>query len=359
MVENREPTQAGDRAQPSDGAPATERSAAERSPHQVLVRNPVIDGADEVDAQEVPRLLAVDDSVLIHRLLKARLRHERLEIHSASCGKAGLAMAHELHPDVILLDVAMPDIDGFEVLMELKSDPDLHDIPVIFLSGSSDTTDRVRALEMGATDFITKPFEIIELRARVRSALRISALIKLLAKRAQVDSLTGLANRSYFDSRLAQETAEADRHGRDLALVMIDIDHFKPINDTHGHPFGDVVLEQFGRLLEQGRGGDIACRYGGEEFAIIMPDTDVEGAQAVSERLRQTLRDERWPEHRDMQITASFGVADLSQCASTSPAAMVELADRALYEAKRQGRDRVVIAVPASCPPQGKMRLIG
>ncbi len=299
----------------------------------------------------VPRLLAIDDSVLIHRLLKARLHHERIEIHNASSGEDGLAMARQLDPDVILLDVAMPGMDGFDVLSRLKSDPGLHDIPVIFLSGSADTADKVRALEMGAIDFITKPFEIIELKARVRSALRVSSLIKLLARRAQVDGLTGLWNRAYFDNRLSQEVAEAERHNRPLALFMLDIDHFKELNDTQGHPFGDFVLEQISLMLESNRENDIACRYGGEEFAVIMPTTTADEARTVAERLRRAIREKSWRDHPDLRLTVSIGIADLSMCATPSGDELLPLADRALYTAKKSGRDCVVLADPDQHDP--------
>lgn len=297
----------------------------------------------QVDDQ-IPRLLAIDDSVLIHRLLKARLHHERLEIHNASSGSAGLSMARQLKPDVILLDVAMPGIDGFEVLEALKGEPELHDIPVIFLSGSADTEDKVRALEMGAIDFVSKPFEIIELKARVRAALRVSSLIKLLARRAQVDGLTGLWNRAYFDTRLSQEVAEARRYDRPIALMMLDIDHFKPLNDTYGHPFGDFVLEQLGRMLEQGREGDIACRYGGEEFAIVMPTTTGEAGQTAAERVRRMIREKKWHDQPDLMVTASIGVADLSMCAEPTAERLLGLTDQALYAAKERGRDCAVLA---------------
>lgn len=291
----------------------------------------------------IPRLLAIDDSSLIHRLLKTRLKHERLEIHHAECGKDGLAMAKALLPDVILLDVDMPDMDGFELLRELKADNITHDIPVIFVSGTVDTTSKVRGLETGAIDFIAKPFDIAELKARVRSAVRIRSLIKMLAQRAQLDGLTGLWNRAYFDSRLTQELSEAQRHGSPLSLVMCDLDHFKELNDTYGHPFGDHVLEEFADLLNHGREGDIACRYGGEEFVVIMPHTAAPEAARVAERLRSELERRLWLNHNKLIVTASFGVSDLSLVGEQSVEALIASADRALYKAKEK-RNTVAIA---------------
>jgi diguanylate cyclase (GGDEF)-like protein len=291
-----------------------------------------------------PRLLAIDDSVLIHRLLKARLMHERIEIHSASSGQEGLAMARSLLPDVILLDLDMPDMDGFEVLAQLKADPPTRELPVIFLSSSAETTDKVKGLDMGAIDFIAKPFELAELKARVRAAIRLRLLIKMLAQRAQVDGLTGLWNRAYFDQRLAQEIASSLRHRQPLALILCDIDRFKTINDTFGHPFGDGVLEELARFMSDGRAGDVPCRYGGEEFGIIMPGTNADDAFVLADRLRRKIEEARWAGQPDLTVTASFGAADLARTPEATPVAMVHLADQALYAAKSAGRNRVEVA---------------
>jgi len=291
-----------------------------------------------------PRLLAIDDSTMIHRLLKARLKGERLEIHCATGGRQGLEAARTLLPEVILLDILMDDLDGFQVLSALKNDVLTHDIPVIIISGQTETEVKIRGLEMGAIDFVTKPFDVGELLARVRSALRIRLLIQLLAQRAQIDGLTGLWNRAYFDQRLLDEISLAQRHGTPLSLIMCDLDRFKLLNDTYGHPFGDQVLEQFAHMLAESRTGDIACRYGGEEFALILPQTTAEDALIVAQRIRDRIRVHRFSEVRELSVTASFGVTDLRRCLEISPKAMVTLADDALYAAKQRGRDRVEVA---------------
>lgn len=303
--------------------------------------------------QRRPRLLAIDDSEMIHRLLKARLKSERLEIHSATSGDQGVALAKSLQPDVVLLDIDMPGVDGFAVLRELKSDPLTHEIPVIFLSGEATTEAKIRGLEMGAHDYVLKPFDIGELRARVRSAVRIRLLIKMLAQMAQIDGLTGLWNRTYFDQRLAEETATALRHGTPLSLVLCDLDHFKEVNDTCGHPFGDQVLEEFSRILNRGRSSDISCRYGGEEFAIILPHTAAADAAHVAERYRLALHERTWPQLSGEPVTASFGVTELCLADDKTPKGILALADAALYEAKQSGRDRVVMAKPQD----GSMRM--
>jgi two-component system, cell cycle response regulator len=297
------------------------------------------------EATPVPRLLAIDDSELIHRLLQVRLQGERLELHSALSANDGIRLAQELLPEVILLDIELDEIDGFEVLSRLKQDPRTHDIAVIFISAASDTMDRVRGLDLGAVDFIAKPFEVVELKARVRLALRMRHLVKMLEHRAQIDGLSGLWNRRYFDQRLSQEFSEARRHGRPLSLIMCDVDRFKRLNDQFGHPFGDHVIERVAQVLSGGRGSDIACRYGGEEFSMILPSTAATHAQEVAERKRVMIESQPWTGHPDLVVTASFGIADLQRMpANATMEQLIQAADAALYRAKQQGRNRIEIA---------------
>lgn len=297
------------------------------------------------DENPSPRLLAIDDSELIHRLLQVRLQGERLELHSALSAAEGLQKARELMPEVILLDIELDAMDGFEVLAHLKGDPKTQDIAVIFISAVSDTMDRVRGLDLGAVDFIAKPFEVAELKARVRSALRMQHLVKMLEHRAQIDSLSGLWNRRYFDQRLLQEWSEARRHGRSLSLIMCDVDRFKRLNDQFGHPFGDQVIERVAQILSGGRGSDIACRYGGEEFGMILPSTAADRALEVAERHRVAIESHTWSGHDDVIVTSSFGVADLKSLPTdASMEQLVQAADMALYRAKQSGRNRVELA---------------
>ncbi len=302
-----------------------------------------------------PKVLAIDDSVLIHRLLQVRLQHEEIQLFGATSADMGIKMARELRPDVVLLDIELDlknqGMDGFGVLQVFKDDLDLQDVSVIFISGTSTMEERVRALDMGASDFVAKPFEIVELQARVRSALRVQKLVRMLAQKAQVDGLTGLWNRTYFDRRLAQEVGEAVRHGRSLSLVMCDVDRFKKLNDERGHPFGDKVLERLARIFQSGRGSDIACRWGGEEFGIILPNTVGSEAIEVADRYRRAIEQEVWPSVPGMVITASFGVADVLVLPSTPTTEdLVLAADAALYQAKMNGRNRVEAAVAMHLP---------
>jgi len=295
-----------------------------------------------------PQLLAIDDSDLVHRLLRARLKHERIELHACNSGEEGITLARSLKPELILLDIELADLDGFDVLARLKADPETHDIAVIFVSASNETMDRVRGLDLGAVDFIGKPFDVGELKARVRSALRMQKLVRMLAQRAQVDGLTGLWNRAYFDQRLRDEVSEASRYGHQLSLVLCDLDHFKSLNDRFGHPFGDEVLERAASILNMGRGSDVACRYGGEEFGLILPGTSAEDALETVERHRERIAQLVWPDRVGLGITASFGIADLSSVpVPPSSESLVSVADEALYRAKSEGRNKVVVSPAA------------
>jgi diguanylate cyclase (GGDEF)-like protein len=297
---------------------------------------------------DLPKLLAIDDSELIHRLLRSRLASERLELHCAMSGRDGLRVARTLKPDVVLLDVDLGDMDGFDVLVSLKDNPDTQDIAVIFVSAGTDTASKVRGLDLGAVDFITKPFDIVELKARLRSALRVQHLIQMLAQRAQIDGLTGLWNRTYFDRRLNDEFSEAVRHGRPLSLVIVDIDNFKQTNDQYGHMFGDTVIERFAQILSSGRASDVASRYGGEEFGIILPNISAAEAAEVAERYRAQLEALTWSDHPGLVVTGSFGVSDLERIGSPQTVErLFATADAALYRAKDDGRNRVVVAEPA------------
>jgi diguanylate cyclase (GGDEF)-like protein len=272
---------------------------------------------------------------------KTRLVHEGHEILCAGGGKEGLEASGHDNPDLILLDVDMPDIGGFEVCRRLKEDAATCSIPVIFLSGSGGIDDRVKGLDLGAVDFVTKPFDAFELRARVRAALRTKHLQDLLRKYALIDPLTELPNRRALDERLQQEWARLLRYGGHLSVVMADIDTFKRVNDQFGHPAGDEVLRQVARLLAEGcRESDTPARYGGEEFAVIAPGTTAQAAASFAERLRKTICSRPLEVHgRALEVTASFGVADNQ--GPRSPEELVRAADEALYRAKSAGRNCV------------------
>ncbi|MEO1128797.1 MAG: diguanylate cyclase [Planctomycetota bacterium] len=294
---------------------------------------------------EQPVLLLIDDAPEIHRLLAVKLKDEGLEFLAAFSGTEGIELAESQLPSLILLDINIPDFDGFELLHRLKADPKTKEIPVIVVSGSSDSEAKVRAFGIGAMDYVTKPFDVPELRARIQSAIRITRLLGLLEERAQIDGLTGLWNRHYFNKRLESEISETSRKGTPLSLVMCDLDHFKKLNDTFGHPAGDAVLQAFASTLqEELRAYDIPCRYGGEEFSIIFPGTSVEEAAAVCERIRKALEARIWRKYPEMRATGSFGVTDHPSESGQDAHAWIEAADQALYAAKTSGRNRIHIA---------------
>ncbi len=287
------------------------------------------------------KLLIIDDNVDALEVAKARLAKENLDILCAEGGVAGLEMARQERPDLILLDLEMPDMSGFEVCRALKADLDLCMTPVLFLSGSTTPEDKVRGLDLGAVDYVAKPFDTFELRARVRAALRTKHLQDLLIEHAHIDPLTGLPNRRALMERLRSEWSRIERHGGRLSFIMADIDHFKEINDTYGHHIGDQLLQEVaGAISRQCRDLDLPTRYGGEEFGIVVPNETTDGAECLAERCRQeiekafiTVKGER------IGATASFGVADATDLPSTET--LMKRADEALYAAKKSGRNQV------------------
>jgi two-component system, cell cycle response regulator len=280
----------------------------------------------------------------MHDLVRARLEDEPVEVITASDGASGLRAALELNPDLILLDVEIPAPEGFEVCRRLKEDPRTMQIPIIFLTGAASTESKIRGLDLGAVDYVTKPFEPAELQARVRASLRTKYLLDLLSRKAMIDGLTGLFNRAYFDVRLTAEGALARRTNAPLSCMLMDIDHFKKVNDRHGHLLGDEVLRGIGQvMIDSCRTEDTVCRFGGEEFVILCPNTSPEATSLLAERLRQKIQGNVFIRHGQMaRATCSIGVAGFHGDAIK----MLEMADKALYAAKQQGRNRVVLADP-------------
>ena len=290
------------------------------------------------------KVLVVDDSPDALAVAKARLAKEGLEVICADCGNVGMQAARDHIPDLILLDVDMPDISGFELCQQLKADQELCMIPVIFLTGSDAVEDRVTGLDIGAVDYVTKPFDAFELRARVRAALRTKHLQDLLIEHASIDPLTELPNRRAMDERLQQEWARIQRHGGKLSFIMADVDRFKRVNDTYGHHIGDKLLCEVARTIaEQCRQVDLPARYGGEEFAVIVPGEDSSNTGSLAERCRQAVEGIRIDfVQGTLEATASFGVADAVGCSSYQE--LVSRADQALYAAKEKGRNCVEIS---------------
>jgi diguanylate cyclase (GGDEF)-like protein len=290
-------------------------------------------------------ILAIDDTPANLLTLGKALGGE-FDLQFATSGAAGVALAIESLPDLILLDVMMPDMDGYETCHRLLADPATRDIPIIFITAQNSPDDETRGLEAGALDFISKPVNPAVLRARVRTHLTMKRMADQLRSMALVDDLTGIANRRCLFETLENEWRVCQRINTPLALAMIDIDHFKRVNDSYGHQSGDVCLIAVASALKAclGRPHDLIARYGGEEFICLLPGTDLAGAQSKAEELRQSVQVLGIPnagESTAPVVTVSIGVAVAIPTTEMTPDQLVESADKQLYEAKRAGRNRI------------------
>jgi len=288
--------------------------------------------------------------------VKARLAKDGLDVISADCGIAGLeAVKHEL-PDLILLDVSMPDISGFDVCRMLKADPELCMIPVVFLSASGTAEDKVRGLNIGAVDYVTKPFDAFELQARVNAGLRTKYMQDLLTEHANIDPLTGLPSRRAMITRLTEEWARVERHGRSLAFIMTEVDRFDRINDTHGRNTGDRTLQVTSETIAlQCRQVDLLARCGDAQFAIILPDEIAEHAAMLAERCHRCISKMHLKVNgEEIWVTASFGVAGAD--GKTGVKDLTKAACEALHQAKEAGGNCVVTELPADVVPDGASR---
>lgn len=293
------------------------------------------------------KILVVDD-VPVKRQLLARLLQKDYSVLEAENGATALHMAFEHRPDLILLDVMMPDMNGYEVIRHLKNDARTAQIEVIFITGLDSPEDEARGLKVGASDYISTPFDAEVVRARVALQLRTLQQRRILEALAHVDELTAIPNRRCLDRTLRAELSRAGRSGQPISLAMLDVDHFKQYNDHYGHGMGDRVLQAIATVLHDGlqRPGDLAARYGGEEFVLVLPDTPLSGACAVARRLLQAIealqiRHECSPV--SPHVTVSIGVVSTAGLYPLiTPEALMSRADACLYLAKAEGRNRVV-----------------
>lgn len=291
------------------------------------------------------RLLIIDDDDVLRSFLVRRLELEGYQVDNACDVKSAKLLLRENSYQLILLDLMMYPDTGYQLFDFLKEDPTLKWIPLIVLSGREDSKDKIRCFHLGADDYVTKPFNYIELEARIYSLLTRHKQFEEMAFR---DALTGVYNRRYFDHELNMECKRAERSQSTLSLAFIDIDRFKSVNDTYGHHIGDLALQGLGYALSQRiRSTDLLARYGGEEFVIVFPDTSGEQAIQVIDSILQEIRLTPIVQHDGLElfITFSAGVAEWNQ--EMSIEAMVRLADEAMYQAKRQGRNRVMISQPS------------
>ncbi len=321
--------------------------------------NPLLDDAREQS------IVIVDDMPDNLRLLTGILKDRGYKVRPAPNGVRALATIRKEHPELILLDIMMPGLDGYEVCRQLKADEQTKDIPIIFLSALNEVFDKVKAFRAGGVDFITKPFQLEEVLARVKTHLTIRAQQKtlklqneeLLRKNARIteqtkklellatrDFLTGLSNRRDFLKRTEQEKNRFNRTKRPFALIMLDIDHFKSINDTYGHTCGDKVLVNVSRTLEKAlRAQDILARWGGEEFICLLPETGLDGAKSAAEKIRLDVQRLA----HDCIDAPALVTATLGACiydGSLTIEECIRRADEALYSGKNRGRNQVVLA---------------
>ena len=291
-------------------------------------------------------VLVVDDDPDKLTLLQFALTRAGYDVRTASDGEEGLAAVASFQPDLVVSDIMMPSMNGYELARRIRQNPQTRFIPIILQTAAgSRAEDQRLGSEVGALGFITDPTDLELLLARARTLLEFKAYLDSWEEQASTDHLTGLANRRRFERQLEREVARTERHGRPFSLVLLDLDEFKRVNDTHGHEAGDEAIRTLARVLQQGtRGVDLAARIGGEEFAVILTETNLAGATEVAERLRLALRTTEIPPIG--QIAASFGVAECPSQGTTARELLAS-ADAALYQAKREGRDRVVPASEA------------
>lgn len=304
-------------------------------------------------------VLIIDDSEAVREKIIKTLEARDLfsRFYQAEDGLDGFKKLLASPVDIVLCDLEMPRMDGFKFLGMMKGRPEVSDTPVIILTGNDDRELKIKGLEQGACDFITKPFDPEELVARMRVHLKIKHLQddlkrsnELLLELSNTDHLTGLFNRRFLMEALDKEVQRARRKDGLVALLLLDIDHFKRVNDTHGHLQGDVVLQKVAlHIQKELRSYDVAARYGGEEFVTVLPDTSLKEAFNVADRIRLSVQGMRFAGSlSDERVTVSLGVATFPSTLYDDIDGLLRAADEALYRAKETGRNRVVISDPES-----------
>jgi diguanylate cyclase (GGDEF)-like protein len=297
-------------------------------------------------------VLVIDDSAVIREQVLKTLKDVAIfdRYHEAKDGLEGFKTLIESKADLVICDVDMPRMDGFKFLQLVDSRPELQGVPIIMLTGMMDFNSKIKGLEQGASDYLTKPFDPGELVARVKVQLKIKSLQdelkranELLKRLTNIDHLTNLFNRRYLSEILDGEFFRARRKDDYLSLIIVDIDYFKNVNDTYGHQNGDIVLAAVASLAQsQLRVYDSAARYGGEEFVLVIPGTSLPGGVMIAERLRQAVLEYSFPSPmEDMTVTVSAGVATFPSPQIDSVDSLFRQADEALYRAKQNGRNRV------------------
>ncbi len=307
------------------------------------------------------QIAVVDDDAAIRRLVRLLLRRSGYDVVEFATGNEAREYLTTKPWDLAILDRRLPDMDGAMLAQELKSNPEFKTRFIIMLTGEADQEDKVEGLDLGADDYITKPFQSAELLARIRAGKRIVDLQKELLetnKRLErlsiTDGLTALFNHRYFQDELARAFEESARYGRPLSLAIVDLDFFKKINDTYGHAVGDEVLKAVSKIFQDStRSADLAARYGGEEFGIMMPETNLDEGFVFAEKIRSlvagtAIQTQAGP----VNVTVSIGVSAVPHPKIHAAKELVVAADEALYRAKRGGRNQVQVAESARSSAQ-------
>lgn len=296
--------------------------------------------------QNKQTVLIVDDEPLNIKVLSQALS-PWYRVKAATNGRDALNISASADPpDLILLDISMPEMDGYQVCGKLKSSNETKDIPVIFITGKNTTENEAKGLELGAVDYITKPFSLPIVMARIRNQLLLKIKTDMLEQLVSIDGLTEVANRRCFDERFTEEWSRSVRNNGIFTIIMIDVDFFKNLNDNCGHAAGDMCLKQVAQTLKNSvrRSSDSIARYGGEEFAAILPDINHEDALKLAEMLRSNIQAleiaNPTSENKNNVITVSLGVATICPNRADDELSLLKLADEALYEAKQSGRNR-------------------
>lgn len=291
-------------------------------------------------------ILVVDDSEPVHKLIRAQLETEPLHIHSVFDGEAALCKARELRPCLILLDVDLPRMDGFEVCRRLKADPALAAVPIIFLTADQSVCDKVRGLDLGAVDYVTKPFKPPELQARVRAALRSR---QKLDETAMIDGLTGLWNRAYLQREMAMQLSWARRTDRPVAVIVAQVDDLAGLTQKFGSAMSDDLIRAVGRIIQSHcRVEDAASHLGSGHFAALLPDTNRAGAAQLADRIRSQIREQlRERGTTTVDVTCCFGIADSQVDGESS---LLDRADAALSRSQLAGRNSISVSRPPAGP---------
>ena len=289
------------------------------------------------------KILIVEDTPSDFERLQKILEKQNYIITHAPDGKTAFALLEEEPPDLVVLDIFLPDTDGFEICKHIRQYEDFASLPILFYTSSNNLDNKLLGLKLGASDFLVKGSDEREIIIRIQNLLDLKKVYDELLRLSVIDSLTHVYNRRYFQQRLMDEFERARRYKRDFCCVIIDVDHFKNINDSHGHPIGDIVLKKIAASLRYNiRATDVVCRYGGDEFGLILPETNFEGAYTLVERIANILcKKDVGKENLPIFITLSCGISSYLEGRALVMDELVTQADVALYNSKRQGRDQI------------------